>query len=242
MPPGVRLENLSWDEAEPLLKEPRVVVLPLGARLKEHGLHLPLNNDWRMAEWLAEEVLKQRPVILLPTIQYNFFPAFVEYPGSVNLSQETSCALVCDIIRSLARHGARRFYVLNTGISTNRPLEQARERLAAEDVVLRYTHLGDALRAAEQSIRQQPRGTHADEMETSMMLVIAPDTVRMERARPDANPDRGPGGLTRNPDKATGVYSPTGAWGDPTLATVEKGRVLLKALVTAILHDIDQMG
>ena len=50
---SVWIEDLTWVEAEEALKEYEVVMIPLGARTKEHGLHLPLNNDWIMAEYLA---------------------------------------------------------------------------------------------------------------------------------------------------------------------------------------------
>jgi creatinine amidohydrolase len=88
--------------------------------------------------------------------------------------------------------------------------------------------------AARESVEQQPHGTHADEIETSSMLYVAPQLVRMERATPELAPDR-PGGLTRKPDAASGVFSPSGAWGDPTLATAEKGRVVTEAIIEEII-------
>jgi creatinine amidohydrolase/Fe(II)-dependent formamide hydrolase-like protein len=63
----------------------------------------------------------------------------------------------------------------------------------------------------------------------------------MNLAQRDIHPDKGPGGLTRNPNAASGVYSPTGAWGDPTLATVEKGRVYIEALLNEIAAAIERL-
>ncbi len=234
MPKGRLLETMTWVEAEAALKTHPLVVIPLGARTKEHGPHLPLNNDWLMAEYLARRVQESSDVLLLPTIQYGYYPAFLEYPGSVSISSATSRDFVVDICRSLSRHGAKKFYVLNTGISTVRALEPARRLLAGDGVQLEYTDLGEALAAVEKSVRQSEGGTHADEIETSMMLYIAPEAVRMDRAVKDYHPDKGPGGLTRDPEAKTGVYSPTGAWGDPTLATREKGRVVTEALVAHV--------
>ncbi len=51
--PMLLFENLTWVEAEEALKKHDVVMIPLGARTKEHGPHLPLNNNWIMAEYLA---------------------------------------------------------------------------------------------------------------------------------------------------------------------------------------------
>lgn len=72
-----------------------------------------------------------------------------------------------------------------------------------------------------------------------MMLYIAPDSVQMKKAIRDFNPKQ-PGGLSRDP-KGNGTYSPTGAWGDPTLATREKGQAVVESLFTTILKDIDEL-
>jgi creatinine amidohydrolase len=233
--PGIYLEHLTWPEAERSLNEFPVVLLPVGARLKEHGLHLPLNNDWLLAEYFTRRVLEQFPALALPTIQYGYYPAFVEYPGSINIARETFRETVCDICRSLAGHGGKRFYVLNTGISTNWALEPA--RLALEDamITMEYTDLRTMLDDVVDTIREQEASTHADEIETSIMLFIHPEVVQMERARRDIDLRRRGGGLTRNKDAETGVYSPTGVWGDPTLATAEKGKIVVDAVVGRIV-------
>jgi len=236
---AILLENLTWDEAERVLTSDSVVVVPLGAESKEHGRHLQLNNDFLMAEYFKQRVLHASPqnVVVAPTINYSYYPAFLEYPGSTSLSMDTARAMIADIIRSLARYGPRRFYILNTGISTLKPLAQAAADLAKDGILLRYTDL-----TKEDPVEKKLRlsgGTHADEIETSMMLYIAPQSVQMEKAARDLNPNQ-PGGLTRDP-KGKGTYSPTGAWGDPTLATREKGQAVVDSLVATILKDIDDL-
>ena len=236
---GVLLEQLSWDEAEHTLTPNRIVVIPLGAESKEHGRHLQLNNDWVVAEYLKGRLLAAAPVVIAPTINYSYYPAFLEYPGSTSLRRETARDMILDICHSLASYGPRRFYILNTGISTIRPLSEAVKALASEGVTLRYFDW-DEIDAVVKKVQQEAGGTHADEIETSMMLYIAPNTVRMSRAVKDLNPDRR-GPLTRNPKATEGTYSPTGAWGDPTLATKEKGQILVEATVKAILGDIEDL-
>jgi creatinine amidohydrolase len=235
----ILLETLSWDEAEHVLTPDTVVVIALGAESKEHGRHLQLNNDFLMAEYLKNRVLTSASanVVVAPTINYSFYPAFLEYPGSTSLSMDTARAMITDIIHSLAHYGPRRFYILNTGISTLRPLEQAAAELAKDGIALRYTDLTKE-DPVEKKLRQSG-GTHADEIETSMMLYIAPESVRMKKAVRDLNPNQ-PGGLTRDPQRK-GTYSPTGAWGDPTLATREKGQAVVESLVATILKDIEDL-
>jgi creatinine amidohydrolase len=236
-PRGILLEELTWDQAEHVLTPDRVIVIALGAEAKEHGRHLHLNNDFLMAEYFKQRVLKASDVVVAPTINYSFYPAFVEYPGSTNLRYDTARDMIIDIVRSLAHYGPRKFYILNTGISTNRPLAEAQKLLASDKIEMRFTDL-TKFDDLEKKVRTSG-GTHADEIETSMMLYIAPKTVNMKKAVRDLNPKKS-GPLTRDPN-GPGVYSPTGAWGDPTLATRAKGKIMVEGMTAAILKEIDDL-
>ena len=236
---SVYIERLPWTEALRLLDTSAVVMIPLGAQAKEHGPHLPLNNDWLLAEYFTAKVAAATPVIVYPTVNYNFYPAFVEYPGSTSLRIETARDVIVDIVRSIARHGPRRFYVLNTGVSTLRALAPARDSLAASGIVMVYTDILNIGKAAEEQVRQQKGGTHADELETSMMLYMHPEVVHMKLAPDDYHP--GTGGLTR--DSAAAVrdgktWSRTGTYGNATLATREKGRIVVNAQVKGMVAEI----
>jgi creatinine amidohydrolase len=236
---GVLLEDLTWVEAEKVLTPQTVVVIPLGAEAKEHGPHLKLKNDWLIAQYLKNRVLEQADAVIAPTLNYSFYPAFLEYPGSTSLRLETARDVVVDICRSLAHYGPRRFYVINTGLSTLAALQPASELLASEGIILRYTNIVKITEPVEKEVAKQEGGTHADEVETSIMLYIAPDSVDMKKAVKDYHP--GKGKLTRNPKATEGVYSPTGIWGDPTLATLEKGKKLTEALVRGVLKEIEDL-
>jgi creatinine amidohydrolase len=237
---GIELADLTWQEAEPLLTADAVVMIPLGAAAKEHGPHLRLDNDFRMAAYLQRRIMAESDVVVAPAITYHFYPAFLEYPGSTHLRFETARDVVVDIVRGLAGYGPRRFYILNTGVSTLRPLAAAATVLAAEGIVLQYTNILEVAAEAEARVRSQEIGTHADEIETSMMLYIAPDRVDMTKARKDVSPREGQGGLTRVRGRP-GIYSVTGIWGDATLATAEKGRVVVEATVAGVLRDIEAL-
>ncbi len=234
---GIVLADLTWLEAERILTPDTVVVIPLGAGAKEHGPHLRLDNDLRLAERLADRVLAAAYVVVAPSLPYHFYPAFVDYPGSTTLRFGTARDLVVDVCRSLAHHGPRRFYVLNTGLSTMRPLVEAATVLAAEDgIALRFTDLSVALAPFERSLLQQTAGSHADEAETSMMLALSPQRVDMTKAVRDIH-EKKPPKFTRD-QTAPGLYSASGVYGDATLATREKGDALVDGLLQAILQDL----
>ncbi len=238
---GVRgkvLGNLTWIEAREKLKPETIVLVPLGAESKEHGPHLRLANDAFMACALSLEVTQQSDVILAPIINYSYYPAFVEYPGSTSLRLETARDLVVDVVRSLAHCGPRRFYVLNTGVSTVKPLKAAQELLAADGITLAFTDIIAAGKAACAEVETQPEGTHADEIETSMMLCIAPWTVDMSKATRDFPHGKGP----LSPDPSAGERcSPSGIYGDATLATRAKGEKVVECVVKSILADIEAL-
>lgn len=116
------------------------------------------------------------------------------------------------------------------------PLQAAAQLLRRDGILLRYTDIAAVSAAETKRVQQQTRGSHADEIETSMMLYIAPERVNMRLAVRDDNVEV-PGPLTRKAD-GKGTYSPSGVWGDATLATREKGRVVVEATVTGLLRDI----
>lgn len=237
-PRGVLLEQLTWQQAEKVLTPEAVVVIPLGAQAKEHGPHLPLSNDWNLAEYMKQQVLRGADVVVAPTVNYSFYPAFVTYPGSTSLRLETARDMIVDICRGLARFGPRRFYVLNTGVSTVRALRPAAELLATEGITLHFTDWLRMLAEVEKQVAKQEGGTHADEVETSMMLYIAPKTVDMSKALKDYHPGKGP--LSRHPTDA-GVYSASGIYGDATLATRAKGQRFVETVVTGVLADLEAL-
>jgi creatinine amidohydrolase len=234
---GVLIERLSWDEARPLLTADTIVVIAVGAQAKEHGRHLPLNNDWLMAEYLKNRVVNAARVVVYPTINYHYYPAFRPFPGSTMIEQTTARDMVADVIRSIATHGPRKFYVLNTGVSTIAPLAATQALLRLEKIEMRFTDILNVAGDVEKRLSKQKEGTHADETETSAMLYIAPEVVKMPSAVQD---------YRRLRDQwphlaATGAEAATGVYGDPTLATREKGAVIVEAMVKGILREIEDL-
>jgi len=236
---GVFLENLTWLEAELLLQSDKVIILPIGAQTKEHGPHLPLNTDWLTAQYLTQAIVESIKVIALPTVAYGYYPAFSEYAGSISLQETTFTDTVLQIIHSIHQHGASKFYVLNTGISTNPALHSIQHKLNEQQISMNYTDLTTIISDIEANIEEQALGSHADELETSMMLYMYPDRVDMNKAVPELNTKTGSGGFTKNTQATTGIISPSGSWGDPTLATKEKGQLIVQALIARIKQQIE---
>lgn len=218
------LARLTWPAVDRRLKAGAAALLPIGAAAKEHGAHLPMNTDEVQALWLSGKLAEAFDLLIWPAVTYGHYPAFTDFPGSISLSQPAFSLMLAEVIGGIAAWRPPAVFILDTGISTLRPVEDA---IASQSWPMPVVHLriheGVRYRNCVRDIRQQPFGSHADEMETSRMLALAPELVDMRKA--EATPD-GPfdGSLTR-------VNAPSGSYGDPTLATAEKGHALLQAML-----------
>ncbi len=140
-------------------------------------------TDQVFAAYFARALAERIDALIWPTLTYGAYPAFVAYAGSVSLSTATFQAVVTEIADALIGFGARRVLILDTGLSTIAPVDAA---IIAAREPSRIRHLkvfaGPRFEATVQALKQQPYGSHADEMETSLMLAIAPELVDMTRA------------------------------------------------------------
>ncbi len=205
---GVWLEDLTWQEAKARFDAGAVVVVPVGAAAKAHGPHLPLKTDALTARALAQKLIERLPVVAAPVVGFGFYPAFAGFAGSQHLGIETFKALVRDLLGNLRDQGVRRIAILNTGVSTEKPLDEVASALG--DVAVLHMRL---LGGAADSLFDNPDGGHADERETSVMLALEPRAVRMDRLAPE------------------GDFAATAATGDASRAAAFKGERLIDARV-----------
>jgi creatinine amidohydrolase len=225
------IEHMMWDEVARHIANGAAAILPIGAAAKQHGFHLPLNTDRIQAEFLASRLAMRIDALIWPTLTYGYYPAFVAYAGSSSLSASTFEAIVQEIATDIIGSGCRKLLVLNTGISTLAPVERALARLDADSVMHLRIHEGPRYRRAAEQLAEQSHGSHADELETSLMLALAPHLVDIARAEPSpAIGHEAPGPLTPS-DVNSPNYSRSGSYGDPTLATSAKGEILLAAML-----------
>ena len=212
---GAWLEDLTWLEAKARFAAGDLVVVPIGAAAKAHGWHLPLKTDAVVARALGQRLVERLPVLVAPVVGFGFYPAFTPFAGSQNLTVATFKTLLSELLGSLRGHGARRLAILNTGVSTEEPIDD----VAADADDLLVLHMR-SLGAAAEKLLVVSDGGHADERETSVMLALDPRSVRMERLAP------------------AGPFEQTAATGDPTGATAFKGERILAARLDDIAAAI----
>jgi creatinine amidohydrolase len=231
------IEHMTWDEVGRRIGNGAAAILPIGAGAKQHGLHLPMNTDRIQAEWLAARIADRMDSVIWPTVSYGTYPAFVDYAGSITLSAPVFESLIGEIAAGIIKHSCRALLVLDTGISTITPVDRALARLDSTDALHLKVHDGPRYRRAAIALAEQSHGSHADELETSLMLALAPHLVDMSRA--EASPaltHETPGPLTRR-DTTSANYSRSGSFGDPTRATRAKGEILLAAMVDDMVEQ-----
>ena len=224
---------MTWDGVERRLAGGAAAILPIGAGAKEHGLHLPMNTDEVQADWLASQIAGRHDAIIWPALRYGHYPAFTDFPGSISLSKPAFMSLTAEIVAGIAAWKPRAIFILNTGISTLAPVDAAlASKTWGVPVVHLRIHEGTRYKAAAQALARQAFGSHADELETSRMMIIAPETINLARAeRTPSGPFDGP--LTRE-------NTPSGSYGDPTLATASKGQVLIDTMLADLDEAVDR--
>lgn len=218
------------------------VVIPIGAAAKEHGHHLPMKTDWLLARAVTEGTAKL-PVLIAPIVPFGYYPVFRAYAGSQHLSADTFVQLLTELLEGLLDQGARRIAIVNTGVSTEGPIRLAtRGILKKRGIKIGVADIRRLGRSADHLLQQQS-GSHADEHETSILLAIAPALVRMDLARADYGKEPAPDIFAmpttmQSEDENAADFSATGAFGDPTLASAEKGRAILDAMIADLVDGL----
>lgn len=240
---GRFIEDLTWPEVAAAFEADIPVIVPIGAAAKEHGHHLPMKTDWLLARALCEGIAAKLPVLIAPIVPFGYYPVFRAYPGSQHLSAETFVRVLTELLEGLLDQGARRIAIVNTGVSTEGPLGLAtRAILERRGVKIGVADIRRLGRRADHLLTQE-FGGHADERETSILLAVAPELVRMELAKPDYGKEPATGIFVtpttmQSRDAGAADYSETGAFGDPTLASVEKGRAFFDAMIADLVEGL----
>lgn len=236
---GYQIKELTFEQVQPIINENTVVVLPIGGGSKEHGNHLPMGTDYYVTDWLAAQITERCDVLTLPTLPYAYFPAFVDWKGSVSIEHQNFTNYVKDILLSFVRHGVKKFLIIDGGVSTHPPLLLlSRDMNNQYQVKVAVTDISKLAAATEKAVLEQKKGGHGDEGETSTMLYIRPDLVHMEKTVEEYT-ELFPGCAANGIDMPGRMVTPCGTNGNSTLATPEKGEQILHAMADSIVDFLE---
>ena len=251
------LSDLSWPEVRELLTKPHAILIPVGST-EQHGLHLPLSVDSACAAYLSEQAAQKVgsendiTVVVAPTLHYGRVVAFAGFPGSIGISLDTATQLIADIASSLVKQGFKNIIFVNGHAENIVPISAGLSQVSS-DFPGAGLYAVDWLALGFETIpkiRKSKAGLHADELETSLSLVIQPENVRMEKAVKET-PEFSLSGKWVNPD----IYGPNrmlyhsrvkfprmgtgnGVMGDPTVASRETGEKVAAAVIKDLAEII----
>ncbi len=222
--------RIGWPEIDGAIG--LIAVLPVGA-LEQHGPHLPLDTDTVLATGVARRIAAEIGGWLLPAIGYGEAWSAEAWPGTISLSADTLRLTIEDIARGVQRIGAVGLVTVNGHFGNRAPISSATLPLPA--LHLDYPGLEDAAAEYCSSRPAAPTFYHADEVETSMMLALAPEAVRMDRAiaeYPTFPPDFGTRPIQLRSFNSSGVF------GDPRGATAATGEKIIARIVAESVREI----
>ena len=163
-----------------------VAILPVAA-VEQHGPHLPLGTDAIIGDAILDAALgsldPSLPVFRLPGQCIGHSPEHAAFPGTLSLRAETLIALWTDIGRSVAAAGVRKLVLFNSHGGQGALVDVVAQRLRSEAamLVVRCSYYRFALPEAWITERERRFGLHGGQVETSLMLHIAPHLVRRDR-------------------------------------------------------------
>lgn len=211
-------------------------IIPIGS-LEQHGAHLPVSTDALIAEYIATVIAEKIPFFVLPVISYG---VSYEHMPMFNLSLRNSTLsnMLHDLCISLVENGIKSILLLNShhgNVGVLQYIAQNLYRKVPSNIgvyAINYWHLlhGDF--------------DHAGEIETSLVLAIAPSLVRMDKAEPNlkklSKSKVAYSSITNNPGSFINITG-NGVWGDPRDATAQKGRMLLEEIVKTLSQTIFEL-
>jgi creatinine amidohydrolase/Fe(II)-dependent formamide hydrolase-like protein/7-cyano-7-deazaguanine synthase in queuosine biosynthesis len=238
--------QLSWPEAEQRLRETDTALLPVGA-IEQHGPHLPLDVDAFDAGFLAEKVAEAcsnpRPLVL-PLIPYGVSYHHDDFPGTISISNEAMARYIYDIGISVARQGIKKLVIIN-GHGDNAPtLNYAAQMINRDTGIFVCVDTGETSDSDIEPLASTPNDIHAGEIETSTTLAVRPELVNMDKARNSTLKfsNRYLNFSSRNHVPwyvHTKMISETGTMGDPTKASVEKGKKIWEIMIGHLVAFVE---
>ena len=229
--------NMTADEI--VAADPELAILPIGS-IEQHGPHLPVATDWHVATALGRGVAEATRGFLIPALPISTCRENMGKKGTVWMDPDTFYHMLTSILMSLKEQGFKRVATLQChgGIFIMTPI--IRQINATNNPDFMVANLDYSSIPPLFPVESAPPGqleVHAGDEETSLMLHIAPETVKMELAQAGwpsvPRPYLSYGSIFR--------ASPNGVWGDPTKATAEKGAEILAHRVKAVVDEMNRI-
>ena len=246
MSQSVMWKELTAEDLRAKAAADAIVILPV-ASMEQHGPHLPVGVDTYLCEAVckagAELAVQSVPVVVAPTLWCGMAEHHMAYGGTFTFDIPTYRAVLLCLLRSVERHGFKRVLIVNGHGGNIAALSAFLPDIVRETgLKLRVTTYFEQAKAAlAEVLEDQESVHHACEAETSLMMVVAPDTVRRDKlpeAHGPAHSSTPPAGIARY--RSFRDITPSGVIGDARRSNAQKGEKLMAACrdgIAAVLRD-----
>lgn len=175
------LGKMSWKEFEAALARKPVVLFPVGAT-EMHGHHLPLGNDFLMAQGVAERVAEKTGAVVAPLMPFGCSDSLRSFPGTLSIRAESLSAVVQDVCDCLIGYGVERILFIGPHAGNRSPIESVGRRIRKQygliTVSVDPTELAKTLSTdIYPDVPSNKFGGHGGLLGTTMMMALAPDAI-----------------------------------------------------------------
>ncbi len=216
-----------WKSADFIMEQdPDLAIIPVGS-IEQHGPHLPVMTDWAIGTEVGKRIQALTGGFLLPALPISTCREQMGKKGSVWMEPPTFYQMMTDIIMSLKTQGFRKIMIIQAhgGIFVMTPIvRDLNAKFNPELMVFNFDLMTVGPVCYREDILEDDQEIHAGESESSQMLVIAPESVDMDKAV-DFVPDTPRSYLSYG---SILRFCPDGVWGRASLGTAEKGEQVLE--------------
>lgn len=227
-PTARRIKHMRPGQIARLLERDPRLIIPVGT-CEQHGPHLPLGSDSMIVERLTSDLSAEFDVLLAPTVEYGVNVVTEKsYAGNASLRKKTLHRMLNDLLDTWEATGVREFILLTA--HEHDPHLEALSTVITSGARVRVVDVFSV--DFSDLLQGQSEPMHGDEVDTSLLLYIAPELVDMQLAQ-DYMMSREEVRRYRRGWLKVPRSSP-GSIGRPTLATAEKGRAIYERIYTKI--------
>ncbi|MBU1637014.1 creatininase family protein, partial [bacterium] len=216
---------------------------------EQHGPHLPLDTDAYDADYLARAVAaacsEPRPLVL-PLIPYGVSYAHEDFSGTLSVGPDTLSRMVYEIGIGAAKHGITKLLIINAHGGNSPALHFAAQLINRDGHIFTCVDTGETSDADIEAMSGVHNDVHAGDIETSTSLATRPNLVKMDRAKKFI-PNFSSQYLNFSEKRSIGWYArtekitPSGVFGDPTVATREKGEKMWEIMIQRLVELVESL-
>lgn len=174
------LQEMSWLDVQEYLKTSDMVIIPLGST-EQHGKHMPLGTDYYEAFGMCKMISERAGVVVAPVLFVGYSEYHSGFPGTLSLKPETMEQVLFESVEMLMKYGFRRFMLFNyhggNNIVQQRTIHRINHTTEATAIAI---GIGGSIQKSDED--GEFFDWHAGKSETSIMLYLRPELVKMEKA------------------------------------------------------------